>query len=266
MNIDIGPQKQPKDENYWDMLKFNLCPRFSVYSITFLLTNINMIMFLILVGVSFKSLKDNEFLGISTQTLDTWGAKDAYKIRYNYQLWRWFTPIFLHANFMHIFFNTISLFWIGFMVESTIGKPAFTALYLLSGIGGFIFSCDINDDISVGASGAIFGLIGILLSNLILNWRSIMQSNYFISLIMIIVMIAVISVSGPSNVDIFGHFGGLFWGFIFGFVILKYNSNIGEFRKRFSYVGLVRHIISYFKAKYIIHKYKVFLYSAYFQS
>ena len=222
------------------MLKYNLWPKFSVFSMTFLLVGVNQIIFLMLVGISFNTLKDNEFLGINTQTLSEWGAKNAYKIRYEYQMWRWVTPIFLHASFMHIFFNSISLFWVGFMVESSIGKIAFSVLYLLSGIGGFIFSSVINDDISVGASGAIFGLIGILISNLVINWQTIMQTGSFISLILVIIMISLISVSGPSNTDMFGHFGGLFFGFTIGFVILKYNSSIREFRKRLSFAGWIQ--------------------------
>jgi membrane associated rhomboid family serine protease len=169
--------KQPKDENYWDMLQVNLCPKFQVFSFTFLLTIINLVVFIITFSMSTNDLDNDEFMGMSAKKLSSFGAKDPYRIRYSYHIFRWVTPIFLHANFMHIFFNTVSLFWVGFMVEAQIKKIPFIILYMCSGLGAFIFSSCVDDSIAVGASGAIFGLIGILISNLVLNWRALLASG-----------------------------------------------------------------------------------------
>lgn len=219
------------------MLKFNLCPRFKVFSVTFFLVTVNVLIYTVLLGISMNQLLDDQFLGIKANRLSQAGAKDSYKIRYNYQLWRWITPIFLHANFMHIFFNSVSLFWIGFMVEHNLGKIAFSILYMASGIGGFVFSSLLSDHISVGASGAIFGLVGILISNLVINWRRIVESGNFVSTVLIILMLSLISLSGSSHTDNYGHFGGLYFGFVLGLAILKYNQQERSIFKRLSFAG-----------------------------
>ncbi len=82
-------------------------------------------------------------------------------------LWTLLTSMFSHVLFFHIFANMFSLFFIGNFLERIIGKKRFLAVYFISGILGGIFfvlsGMIFNDNVSgVGASGAIFGLIGIL--------------------------------------------------------------------------------------------------------
>mmetsp|Transcript_82058 Transcript_82058/g.123208 ORF Transcript_82058/g.123208 Transcript_82058/m.123208 type:complete len:83 (+) Transcript_82058:293-541(+) len=78
----------------------------------------------------------------------------------DYQIWRFLTPVFLHANLMHIFSNGVFQLIFGCSLESTIGTYRTIILYFLSGIGGILFSSLINSYISVGASTAIFGILG----------------------------------------------------------------------------------------------------------
>ncbi len=95
----------------------------------------------------------------------------------NYYFWTLLTSIFMHANFAHLFFNMFTLFFIGSFVESIIGRKRFVWFYLASGIfasfffsilayyfgnsvvGGRIFGGP--EMFAVGASGALFGLLGI---------------------------------------------------------------------------------------------------------
>ena len=79
------------------------------------------------------------------------------------QPWRLVTACFLHANLMHIFFNMWVLVDIGPAVEELYGSPRFLFLYTLCGIGGYLLSGFIGH-FSIGASGAIVGLIGVLLA------------------------------------------------------------------------------------------------------
>lgn len=82
-------------------------------------------------------------------------------------LWTFLTSMFLHAGFFHIFANMFSLFFIGNFLEKIIGKKRFLLLYLISGLiagiffvsSGIIFNSDVP---GIGASGAIFGLLGVL--------------------------------------------------------------------------------------------------------
>ena len=102
------------------------------------------------------------------------GSMNAEKILVDKQYYRFVTAIFLHADIEHIVSNMIYLVGLGQMVEQMIGHIRFVVLYLLSGFGASIFSLlysiltgDIYD--AVGASGAIFGLIGALFILLVIR-------------------------------------------------------------------------------------------------
>ena len=83
-------------------------------------------------------------------------------------LWTFLTSMFVHAGFFHLFANMFSLFFIGSFLEKIIGKKRFFWVYILSGLVGgafFVISGLIFKDLTipaVGASGAIFGLLGVL--------------------------------------------------------------------------------------------------------
>lgn len=95
------------------------------------------------------------------------GSMNAERIFVDKQYYRFVTAMFLHADIEHIVSNMIYLAGLGQMIEQMIGHVRFAVLYLLSGFGACAFSImyavltgDIYD--AVGASGAIFGLIGAL--------------------------------------------------------------------------------------------------------
>src|SRR5262249_48903983 len=78
--------------------------------------------------------------------------------------WRLFTSMFLHGSFLHIAFNMFALWWLGSVVEQSLGAVRYLLLYVASGLAGsagaIIFAPHAP---TVGASGAIFGLLGALL-------------------------------------------------------------------------------------------------------
>ena len=97
----------------------------------------------------------------------TMGSMNAEKILVAHEYYRFLTSVFLHADIEHLVSNMIFLFGLGQMVEQVTGHISFSIVYLLSGFGGSIFSIlyavltgKIYD--AVGASGAIFGLVGAL--------------------------------------------------------------------------------------------------------
>jgi len=83
------------------------------------------------------------------------------------KIWTFLTSMFLHGGFFHLFANMFSLFFVGNFLERIIGRKRFISIYLFSGligglffvISGMVFS---NDVPGVGASGAIFGILGVL--------------------------------------------------------------------------------------------------------
>jgi len=100
---------------------------------------------------------DNDAL---TTTLIAYGAKDNSLILQG-QYWRFITPIFLHANALHIGLNMFNLVVLGVFLERLYGHLRFLLIYLLTGIISIIASFYFSpQEISVGASGAIFGLVG----------------------------------------------------------------------------------------------------------
>ena len=109
-------------------------------------------------------------LAAEPATLTLFGNKDPYKMRYEYQAWRFVTPIFLHANLAHLLSNVIGQLMIGSQIEKDIGFLRFLVLYILSGIGGVLFSAMCDNSLSCGASTSIYGLIGSYASFLIINW------------------------------------------------------------------------------------------------
>ena len=76
------------------------------------------------------------------------------------QWYRWLMPIFLHGDFLHITMNLMSQLILGAMMEKVLTLYRACIIYFISGVGGTLFGCLINDQKSVGASAAIFGLCG----------------------------------------------------------------------------------------------------------
>lgn len=105
-----------------------------------------------------------EFAGGTTNeaTLMAFGVKSNPEIDSG-EIWRLVTPIFIHIGLLHLFFNSYALWMVGPQVEKLYGSARFVLLYVLTGIAGVTGSYFYHPDVvSAGASGAIFGLFGVL--------------------------------------------------------------------------------------------------------
>ncbi|XP_022965103.1 RHOMBOID-like protein 2 [Cucurbita maxima] len=169
---------------------------------------------------SFEPLRVNPLFGPSSSTLQKLGALEWEKIVHGHQAWRLITGIWLHAGVIHLLANMLSLVFIGIRLEQQFGFIRVGILYLLSGLGGSILSSlFIQNNISVGASGALFGLLGAMLSELLTNWT--IYTDKAAALITLIVIIAInLAVGILPHVDNFAHIGGFLTGFLLGFVLL----------------------------------------------
>ncbi|GFZ10985.1 RHOMBOID-like 1 [Actinidia rufa] len=170
--------------------------------------------------LSFQSLKENPLLGPSSSTLEKMGALDVSKVVDRHQGWRLITCIWLHAGVLHLLANMLGLVIIGIRLEQEFGFVRIGLLYLISGLGGSLLSAlFIQSNISVGASGALFGLLGGMLSELITNWT--MYANKVAALLTLVVIIVInLAVGILPHVDNFAHIGGFLSGFLLGFVFL----------------------------------------------
>ncbi|XP_040990349.1 RHOMBOID-like protein 2 [Juglans microcarpa x Juglans regia] len=170
--------------------------------------------------LSFQPLKENPLFGPSSSTLDKLGGLEWYKVVHGHQAWRLVSCIWLHAGVIHLLANMLSLVFIGIRLEQQFGFVRVGILYMLSGFGGSILSSlFIQKNISVGASGALFGLLGAMLSELITNWS--IYSNKVAALFTLVVIIAInLAVGILPHVDNFAHIGGFLAGLLLGFVLL----------------------------------------------
>lgn len=170
--------------------------------------------------LSFQPLSENPLLGPSTDTLRRLGALDVNKVVHEHQGWRLITCIWLHAGVIHIVVNMFSLLFIGIKLEQEFGFLRIGIVYLISGLGGSLLSAlFLRNSISVGASGALFGLLGAMLSELLTNWT--MYSNKCAALITLVVVVVInLAIGILPHVDNFAHIGGFLSGFLAGFVLL----------------------------------------------
>jgi membrane associated rhomboid family serine protease len=130
--------------------------------------------------------------------------------------WQLVTSFFTHVQFWHIGFNMLALYVLGPQLEALLGRSRYLALYLLSGLFGSLavyWLSPVNQP-TVGASGAIFGLMGALLVAAV-KLRGNVQS-----LLGLLAINAVITVVGAGYISWQGHLGGFVGGVLLGLVLI----------------------------------------------
>lgn len=154
------------------------------------------------------------------QIIQFLGAKDNAAIREQGQYYRFLTAMFLHGGLLHIAFNGFALYSIGPEAERIYGTGRFLALYLIAGLAGGLASYTFSPNLSVGASGAIFGLIGGLAIFYYVSRRTLgsLARQQLGSLVTVIMLNLFIGFSG-QNIDNWAHIGGLLGGAAVGWFL-----------------------------------------------
>jgi rhomboid protease GluP len=129
------------------------------------------------------------------------------------QAWLLLTSMFLHSGFIHLALNMLSLYFLGSFVEQAFGKGRFLALYLASGLAGGIAYLYFGsfDEPAVGASGAIFGLLGGVLGYSLRNGTFSWQNPLIRQLLILTALNLYFGFSVP-NISNTAHIGGLVGG------------------------------------------------------
>lgn len=153
------------------------------------------------------------------------GCLSAVEIIVNEEYGRIFWAMFLHADTSHLFSNMIILLFMGAMIEKEIGHFSFAVIYLVSGIGGNLLSLMgkiVSNDwaVSLGASGAIFGLDGLLLALVLISKRR--MENVTLKRVILMICLSLYSGFTGGNVDNLAHVGGLLVGFLLGAILAVY--------------------------------------------
>lgn len=181
--------------------------------VTITIIAINVLMYVI------ASMLSGDFINSSDQVLLLLGAK-VNELITGGEYYRLITSMFLHGGLIHILLNMYALYSIGPIVEKIYGPKKYIVIYFVSGILSSLLSYIMSPAMSIGASGAIFGLLGALLvyaykmrkrigKGLIKNIVTVIGINLFIGMTI-------------PNIDNFAHVGGL----IGGLVISYYFFNI----------------------------------------
>lgn len=181
--------------------------------VTGILVAINLIVFLISAIMS-KSIFD-----IDIYVLLNLGASFGPLIQEG-EYFRLISSTFLHGGLIHLFFNMVTLFYIGSQIEVYFGKIRYLVIYFISGLGASMLSSTVSPGtVSVGASGAIFGLFGALLIFALRNKEKV-GSGTIKNIITIIVLNLYIGLT-TSNIDNWAHIGGVVTGLLTSIILTK---------------------------------------------
>lgn len=208
---------------------------FGNFSVTAVLILINVVLF-----VLFSLLISLEIINISFIAI-----KPSNIVQGKY-LWTFITSMFMHGGFIHLFVNMFSLFFVGSLVQRILGAKRYLYFYLLAGLfaglifvlGSLIYASDFNA-FAVGASGALFGLVGLL----VLLTPNLPVFVMFIPIPIKMkyagpgLLIVLWLISSLANIPVgnTAHFGGLIAGLIYGIYLKsKYKRKTAYISRHFS--------------------------------
>ena len=184
----------------------------------------------------------NPMTGPSSLALVEWGAKDTALIVYRDEWWRIFTPIMMHAGVLHLLSNTLIQLRVGGYLNIVFGTTTFAIIYLLSGIFGNLCSCIfLPEGVSVGASGALLGILTAWSIWIVFRWNKIpepLHGQRNCQLTMVVVCITItLAMSFTNFVDWAAHFGGAIQGMLLGLVFLSHELDNESTRLMVRVVG-----------------------------
>jgi len=134
------------------------------------------------------------------------------------QPWRLVMATFLHGSLLHIGFNMWVLMDVGPQLEELYGSARYFFIYVLTGIGAYIVSGSLGGHVSIGGSGALLGLIGVMLA-MTMGHKSAAMQMLRSQLIRWLVYIAILGFMF-SGTDNYAHAGGLISGFLLGRIMV----------------------------------------------
>lgn len=200
-----------KETDMKEALAFFL-PREGFY-ITPIIMDLNIFIFIIMVfsGLGFISFKPVDLL--------SWGA-NFKPVTTNGEWGRLITSTFLHGGLMHLLANMYGLLFVGIFLEPQLGKTKYAIVYLTTGILASIASLYFHSPtVSIGASGAIFGLYGVFLALLLTKVFPKDFSKVFLTSTLIFIGYNLLMGFAGTGIDNAAHIGGLTSGFIIGLIL-----------------------------------------------
>ena len=204
--------KIEKDTDFKEMLEFFI-PKKGFF-VTPIIIDLNLLIYLAMIisGLGLVSFKGSDLLN--------WGA-NFRPLTTDGQWWRLLTSTFLHGGLMHILANMYGLLFVGIFLEPLLGAKKYAFVYLLTGILASVASIWWYDaTVSVGASGAIFGLYGFFLACLLLKVFPPEFGKAFLASTLVFVGFNLL-MGFTGGIDNAAHIGGLLSGFILGLIMSR---------------------------------------------
>ncbi len=175
-----------------------------------------------------------QFFSPGRDPIAEWCAFIPQLAAFQFQIWRFFTYMFLHASITHILFNMFGLWMFGSQIEALWGQRTFLIYYFVCGIGGAmtygIFSLTGIDSFTpmVGASGALYGILlayGVSFPNrtILLFFILPIKAKY---MVILFGLMALLSMGDGSNVAHLAHLGGMIFGL--GFLFVTGGLKVGQ--------------------------------------
>ena len=158
-----------------------------------------------------------ELIGLN---LNAWLAVSPYSLYY--APWQLVTAMFAHGSLEHLLMNMVSLWWLGTLLERMQGTVRFAIVYFVSGIVGNLVFALFSDGYAVGASGAIFGMLGAV-AVLLYKHRQSPVAKAMLQGLLVMIAINVVNSFMPG-IALEAHFGGLLAGALVEVVILAIGS------------------------------------------
>lgn len=194
--------------------------------ITYALIAINVILFVAM------EVKAGWWPELSQEQYLKWGA-DWGPLSLHYQWWRMLTSTFVHANGTHLTVNLLFLLILGRRAERIFGKWIFFCLYLASGVAASIASLAFHPEaVQCGASGAVFGVLGVLISAFVLGKMSLSTfSKWWLGILSLDMLAGLYVGATDPQVSNSAHVAGLVSGFILGMLVLSERAKEPRFRQ-----------------------------------
>ena len=164
------------------------------------------------------------------------GAKINELILYQHEYWRLFTCMLLHAGLVHLACNCFSTYVYGRLVEQLYGRWRLAVIYLTAGLAGSFLSFAFSPNASVGASGAIFGLISCMFY-FRKKYKELFRRMFGIQFLAIIALNLFLGFTPGSGIDNFGHIGGIVGGLLAANAVGLLGEKVSG-AKRALYIGL----------------------------
>ena len=224
-NIFLQTSPNKENESFFDMLHLNICPQLTFCSFSTIFVLIITIFFFTQIfsdGISKETKRvQNEFLPIEHNGPLTKALSSNHtKIKNDYEIYRFFTSLFIHSNFWHYLSNSLMIIvWTSYF-EIFLTSFYTPILFFLSGVIGNVFAVLIDGPLitSFGASTGIFGIVGCAIGYIIYNWQNLDYKNsprffWSVQILFIAIMSFVLTSAGISN---YAHVGGFLAGIVVG--------------------------------------------------